>query len=239
MGVLSLRVRGRAFLEKERGNTVMKKAMILATIAGTAMAAPVLGAAGSVGGVANFDWTTAPAANGVIVALDVQLSIPDILSIDSVEFELRHVYLSDLHLALVSPGGDIFTLALGQGTISLPATDPYLVEFGPFNGGFNGVDVGNVGATELSTYSFVASGGGIWNQGGATEGGVRTPGDYNALSFPTGGFAAGDWRLVVLDVFPQFDGGGLGAYTINYTIPAPGAAGLLALGGLAAVRRRR
>ncbi|TVQ62103.1 MAG: hypothetical protein EA378_06465 [Phycisphaerales bacterium] len=194
---------------------------------------------GSVGGVANFDWTTGAAADGVIVALDVQLSVPDIISIDSIDFDLRHVYLSDLHIALVSPGGDVFTLALGQGTVSLPAADPYLVEFGPFNGGFNGVDVGNVGGTELAAYSFVETGGGIWNQGGATEGGVRTPGAYDAISFPTGAFAAGDWRLVVLDVFPQFDGGGLGAYTINYTIPAPGAMALLGLGGLVATRRRR
>jgi len=201
-----------------------------------AFAGAALAQQGTVGATANFVDPSGPFDDGPVVYTDTMLSLPAVESIDFVTFELSHSYGSDLHLALQAPTGDIFNLAISQGGASL-APSQYDI-FGPFTGGFNGTQLGDGTASldNLTTYNFAASGD-EWL--GAGFGNLQPAGTYAAEEFPLGGWDAGDWRVVVLDTFPTIDLGALGSFSITYTIPTPGTAGLLGLAGLVAVRRRR
>lgn len=210
----------------------MRKTLAVVGIAAVAMTGSAH--AGSVSGNAAFDGATAPNVDGPIVMLDITVALPAITSLDSVDLALASTYGSDVHVALVAPDATIYTLAHGQGT-TLGAT-PYDM-FGPFDGGFNSQQLGVTGAgvgtlANVLNYNLSASGP-AWLSSGAS-------GAYAAVNMPVGSFAAGDWRLVVLDVWPSVDISSLGQWSINYTaIPAPGALALLGLAGLAGTSRRR
>lgn len=210
---------------------MMTVAAGLLAVAGTAFAQQ-----GTVGGTANFVDPSGPFADGPVVYTDTLLSLPAVESIDFVTFELSHSYGSDVHLGLQAPNGDIFNLAISQGGASL-APSQYDI-FGPFNGGFDGTLLGDGTASldNLTTYNFAASGD-QWL--GLGFGNPQPTGTYAAEQFPVGAWAAGDWRVVVLDTFPTIDLGALGGFSITYTIPTPGAVALFGIAGLAAARRRR
>ena len=173
-----------------------------------------------------------PNGNGIgdpELIFSATFDLPAILSIDSVSFEFAHSFLSDMHMTLESPGGDLFFLAKGR---SSPA-DP------PFDAPFDGGNLGDGGSLLVGAemYSF-ASAGDVWNDG---DGGTSPApgGTFAAVEWFGGPFGGGEWEIQVWDAWDTVDDGALGAVIVNYTVPAPGALALLGLSGLAAMRRRR
>jgi uncharacterized protein (TIGR03382 family) len=140
---------------------------------------------------------------------------------------LSHTWGGDLQISLTSPAGTMLDLVNRVG----------------FTGSGFG-DSSDYGAD----YTFANGGADLWAAfaaAGAADivpGGVyAATGALNAsvdLSAFAGENINGDWTLTITD-FAGGDTGSLGGWTLNATIPTPGAVSLLGLAGLAAVRRRR
>ena len=165
------------------------------------------------------------------LVVDHTFALPDIVSLDSIMFQLSHDYLSDLHIELTDPNGVTYIIAQGNGPSG-----------GPFGGNtFDGSHLGD-GTPSLDAvldYYFVESGGNTWNDG-MNPGVIMSSGNYNALNWVSGSFAAGDWNIKLWDAWDTADGGAIGDIVVYYTpVPAPGALALLGLAGLAGSRRRR
>ncbi|MCA9296313.1 MAG: hypothetical protein KC983_07340 [Phycisphaerales bacterium] len=158
-------------------------------------------------------------------------SLGAVASIDLFSVELAHSFMSDMDMRLLAPNGDEFLFSLGQAGTAFP----------DFNGGFDGGDLGDGGSllAGVSLYNFAASGA-VWNDG-ATATAPAAGGTFAALAWQSGGWAAGDWTVTIIDAWDSLDDGALGNITISYTedIPAPGALALLGVAGLACGRRRR
>lgn len=195
-------------------------------------------AAGASAQTMNFDANLAnwgaddPNGNGTgdaAVIYQTTFDLPAIQSIDSAYFDFAHSFLSDMHLTLQAPNGDLFLFARGRDAANEP----------PYNAPFDGGDLGD-GGSELAGVEryFFAENGSVWNDG---DGGTAPlPGDtHESIDWFSGPYAAGSWTLTVEDAWDTADDGALGSLGVNYTVPAPGAVALLGLGGLAAIRRRR
>ena len=165
----------------------------------------------------SFDINAEAIDSGVIANIDFALG--NILSIDSVVVEMSGTFASDLEIFLTSSDGPVFTIldgaTGGSADLGLVANDSSLAN--------------------VDAYTFVASGGSAFDDGGS---GFIAGGTYNANAWQSGPFSAGSWNLFINDDF-SFDPHSVGTVTINYTVPAPASAALLGLGGLVATRRRR
>lgn len=172
--------------------------------------------ADSVSSTIDVEWVIASPIGDVI-------SLPDVLSIDSIVVELAHVNGSDLALtvdALDVPGDFDFDLMFAD----TAGGSPFSMGVIPNNGTLANVAV----------YTFVARGGGDFTA-------PHTPsGVMSANSWVTGPLPAQDYVLFLVDLEFIFDGGAIGSWTINYTpVPAPSAMALLVLTGATMRRRRR
>jgi hypothetical protein len=173
-----------------------------------------------------------PNGNGIgdaALIYEVTFGLPAIDSIDNVSFELAHSFLSDMHLTLQSPAGDLFLFARGRDSANAP----------PYNAPFDGGSLGDGGSSlgGVALYNF-AQAGDVWNDGnGATD--PAPGGTFASIDWFSGPFAAGDWTLQVIDAWDTVDDGALGEIVVSYTVPAPGALALVGIGGLALARRRR
>jgi hypothetical protein len=161
------------------------------------------------------------------LVFDHTFALGQVASIDSVTVTLAHSFLSDVRMTLMAPNGDLFVIAVGDGPVG-----------SPFQAGGDSSLLGDGGSllAGVASYTFVPSGGGIWNGAGNPVAG----GDHNAVTWQTGPWVAGNWTFQLLDVWDTLDDGALGSVSIEYTlVPAPGALALIGLAGLASRRRRR
>lgn len=141
-----------------------------------------------------------------------------IVSFESLRLiSINHTWVGDLRMSLTHVESGLSVTFLDRPGRVLP-TDT----------GFSSDLAGN--------YTFVDGGAAIT---GANS--VLTPGTYgtaNPLAAFIGTPAAGTWRLNIADVAAT-DVGSFSAFGLDFTVPTPGTAGLLALGALVASRRRR
>ncbi len=188
----------------------MKKKVMLAAIAATMFAGSAF--ADIYSNDLNVDWDTSTTGE---VATDT-FNLGAIDSIDSISLDLSHTWASDFEIFLTAPDATVYTLMMDQGSLS---------DLGIAGTGF---------LDDVATYTFVESGGdNTWG-----EFPLNPAGTYDALIWGGGAHAAGEWFLSINDDAGG-DGGAVGTFTVNYTVPAPGAFALLGLGGFAFIRRRR
>jgi len=188
----------------------MKKIIALALVA----------AAGTASADAvNFDFNLENWGAVAENVIDFDFGLGNVASIDSLTITLAHSWASDIELFLTASDASVFTMTDDLGT---------------------GVDLGDGGSTlpGVGTYTFVASSAnGNWGDIPAFD--VAPSGEYQALNWASGPFAAGTWNITLNDDAGG-DDGAVGSVTINYTaVPAPASVALLGLGGFAATRRRR
>lgn len=152
------------------------------------------------------------------------------------------IVISLTNTSALANGGYITALALwhssnaGLSTVSFVSSND--ANFGGLAGPVNGAPHGN--------YAAGASTGGSWTGGGSPSAGLAV-GESATFTFSVTGVGVGllsassfahlnngEWDLVIR--FRGFEDGGSDKVPAN---PTPGAAGLLAMGALAATRRRR
>lgn len=189
------------------------KLTIAGLIAGTAMASAAY--ADSYTHLFNTSWVST-GGTGVH-----NFMLPDVISVDSIEIELAHTWGGDLRILITGPDGATYTPM--DRTLSTSGSGNYDL----------GLVAGSGALSNVALYTFTQAGPTQWVPG------YSAPGMYNAVVWSGGGYSAGMWSVEVIDTIGG-DNGAVGSFTINYTIPAPGA-GLMALGfaGAFGLRRRR
>jgi hypothetical protein len=150
--------------------------------------------------------------------------VPALISLDQVNINLSHTWAGDLTILLDTPAGTINITTLGDAA------------------GFNAnTDLGQVAGSgalsNVAPYSFVESGGASW-VGSTGPSFLPGPGPFNAETWTGGAVGAGSYTLHVFDTAGG-DGGSVGGWSIDGTVPAPGAIALLGAAGLISRRRRR
>lgn len=167
-----------------------------------------------------------------------------ISSFNSLTVTMGHTFAGDLVMTLTSPSGAVADIVVRPGVASATG----------FGTGTNFGSSSGATAPGTATYTFVQSGG--LNLLPAPTSGVYAPGSYNILSAVNNtvvapgasglGYSAfngldvnGTWTLTVRDL-ANGDTGSVADWSMDITtVPTPGAAALIGLGGLAATRRRR
>jgi len=187
----------------------------------------VAGIAGSASAAVFSGGSTGAIADNTPAGTSYTLNVADsgnIISMNSFDLDINHTWVGDL----------IVTLEHNGTTVTL-LDRPGVPE---------GSTVGN-GADLAGVYSFV-DGGSAWDQTpGSMPGVTVTPGawgldnaDGSSLADFVGMDVNGTWTLTISDN-ANLDTGAVNAWSFDADIPAPGAAALFGLGGLAAARRRR
>ena len=156
-----------------------------------------------------------------IVVNNVGVALPDVASIDAVTIQLSHSWASDIVFTLTSPTGDVFTLAQNNGS---------------------GDDLGDGGdlLAGVANYVFVDP----VNTNGTWDDALASPipaGTYDAQTWQTGGWAAGNW-LLFLEDNAGGDTGALGSISIAFTtvpVPEPCSVAWLSCVAMGLVIRRR
>lgn len=191
----------------------MKKTLLIVAVAGLASAA----AADSYSHNFNVSWPSSPGTGGTGVHNFV---LPNVVSIDRIEFELAHTWGNDLRILITGPDGadyrpmDRSASTSGTGNFDL------------------GLVAGSGALANIALYTFIQAGPTQWIAPASPTG------TYNAHTWSGGSYSAGGWTVEVIDAIGG-DGGAVGNFTIHYTVPTPGALALLGMGGLVAARRRR
>ncbi len=194
-----------------------KTAHFIAVAAAIAPGMAHVAVADSATGTIDMEWIISTPVFGT-------LSLPEVLSIDSIEVEIAHTNGSDLAISVMA-----------SDTPAEVDFDLMFQETADGGLGFSmGVVPGNFHLTNVAPYTFVPTGGGEFTA-------PHTPSSVlNANSWTDGPLAAQEYTLFVFDLNLLFDGGAIGSWTVNYTpIPEPGACAALLLGGLSVTRRRR
>lgn len=172
-------------------------------------------------GAANADIATSTTAGGWAASPGTgsytdTLMLPAVLSIDKITVTMSHTWSNDLVIAV---NGAAFSL------INRPATGSR--------------DLGVLSGTlQPAEYFWVAGGANVFGALAGTQIPSGPTNEYNAVSWTGGAQAAGGYTISISDAIGG-DGAVITGWSIHYTVPAPGAAALLGLGGLLVARRRR
>ncbi|MCU0688914.1 MAG: hypothetical protein MUE97_04135 [Phycisphaerales bacterium] len=217
--------------------------LAVAALAGMAQADVYTGGTG--GNIADATTSNSVAGAGVstFTLLASNAANPTISSFNSLTITMGHSWAGDLVMTLTSPSGAVADIVVRPGVTSA-TTFGTGTNFGSSSGSTPGT----------ATYTFVQSGGANLLPAPAT--GFYAPGSYNILSAVTPTVVApgasglgysvfngldvnGTWTLTIRDLGVT-DVGSVVDWSMDITtVPTPGAAALLGLGGLVAGRRRR
>jgi hypothetical protein len=173
--------------------------------------------ADSVTGVIDVEWIIATPVFDV-------LSLPDVLSIDSIVVELAHTNGNDLAVSVDASG--------------IGGDSDFELMFQELAGGSADFSMGSViengTLANVAPYTFVPDGGGDFTAP------HTPPGLINANTWVAGPLDAQEYALFIVDLNLIFDGGAIGTWTINYTpVPAPASLVVMAVAGMSAPSRRR
>ena len=210
-------------LEVVRGEeSLMKAAFALTAVAG--LTASVHAGFGPFGGGAIPDAITSHVTPGVLTLTGVVSGGGTVNNI-AVTTDLTHTWVGDISMTITSPMGTTVDLVFRAGQTGATS-------FG---------DSSDFGGA----YTWADGGAGFWAAAAAAGSTVAVPpgtyaasGNLNAassLAALNGESADGVWTLVVRD----WGGGDTGSVNSWSITPAPGAAALFGLAGLAGIRRRR
>lgn len=179
-----------------------------------------------------FDWTFT-ANGGTIADNDISLfpillddpgapgkSVPNIATMELVLTDLRHSFPADLDIYLIDPMLQSIKIMTDRGA---------------------GLDIGPPGAIVNLTFEDDAAGP-LPSAAQIVSGSYRPDGLVTAQD---GGFAeftgqsggTANWLLLIIDD-AEGDAGSLGSFTLRGTVPEPATLSLLAIGALAALRRK-
>ncbi len=219
----------------------MKTAYILASMAGlaiTSMASADIYGPG--GGGAIPDATTSQTAPGTLNStINVVNANNIITSLNSVTVTFgntNHAWVGDLVLTLTAPNGDAVHLMSRTGNTTATGFGDSSDAAGPY------VFV-NSGGADFTAAATVAGAAAVVPDGTynrfSTSGTAVPAAIANTYAVFVGDDLNGIWTLKVQD-FGAGDTGGLASWSMDMSsVPTPGAAALLGLGGLLAARRRR
>ncbi len=204
----------------------MKAAFALSAVAGLAVSVHAGSSIGSFGGGAIPDATTSHVAPGQLTLTGVVAGGGAVNNL-GVAVDMAHTWAGDLEIDITSPMGTTVTLVHRVGATTS-------TQFGD-SSGVNG------------TYTFRDGGADYWAAAAAAGFGTDVAtGTYapseqfnaaSALSVMNGENADGTWTLTVRD-WGGGDTGSIAGWTL-LNVPAPGAAALFGLAGLAGLRRRK
>lgn len=170
----------------------------------------------------------------------VNLPNPTISSFNGIAIAMNHTFVGDLLITLTSPGGQTADVLVRPGVTSATSfgTGGDFV-FGAATGGNAYVFVNSGGlAFPIANSSIIPTG--TYNRLPAANGTVVATGaSGNDFTIFNGGDVNGNWTLTVRDFVSQDTGNVVGWSLDITTVPTPGAAALLGLGGLVIGRRRR
>jgi hypothetical protein len=179
------------------------------------------------GGGGVWPYTIPPDTIGYSSPVQLQL----VASVKSITLTgIQHYWVGDLQVALFDPDGRGYNILVRPGF-----TGAGFGSSADLDGDYVFVDPGSapafpasIGLTEVSpgTYSQYF---GVWPDGAADV--FNTP--LSAVSGP-----AGTWKLRIIE-WAGGGGGSIDGWAIEYNVPAPGAAALIALAAAATKRRRR
>jgi MYXO-CTERM domain-containing protein len=224
--------------------TLATVVLSVAALAGMAQADVYTGGTGGALVDSLGNNNAAQAGTAAFTLLASNAANPTISSFNSLTITMGHSFAGDLVMTLTSPSGAVADIVVRPGVTTATG----------FGTGTNfGSSVSGT-APGTATYTFVQSGG--TNLLPAPVSGVYAPGTYNILSAVNPAVVApgasglgygafngldvnGTWTLTVRDLAAG-DTGSVVDWSMDITtVPTPGAAALLGLGGLVAGRRRR
>lgn len=190
----------------------------------------VLALAGSAVAGNDYNGTGGPLPD--LSTLSSTINVPDNFQIADASVmlnNLTHTWVGDLQISLQGPGGQTIDL------VNRVGVPPGAGDSSDYNGTYT---FANAGANIWTTAAGLGSTGAIPSGTyAATTAGSGAP--TNGFNSFVGTFSAGNWTLRIQD-FAGGDIGNLGSWKLTLTpVPAPSAAALLGLAGLAATRRRR
>ncbi len=204
------------------------KAFALTTLAGLAVSATASAGTniGNFGGGAIPDAITSHTNPGVLTLTGTVVGGGNISNL-GVSIDMSHTWAGDLEIDITSPGGSTVTLTHRVGATTS-------TQFGDSSG-------------LAGSYTFRDGGADYWAAAAAAGFGTDVaPGTYqpseqfdapSALSALNGESANGTWTLTVRD-WGGGDTGSIAGWSL-LNVPAPGAAALFGLAGVAGLRRRK
>lgn len=130
------------------------------------------------------------------LSIEETFSLPQLVELASVSVEIAHTWMGDLQINITDPNENGYLLLNGVG------------------GSDNLGNVSNLTSLQPLPYTF-SNDPSIPPLTGVNFDHNILSGEYQALTWPIGGYSAGNWTIVIVDAFQEEDSGCVGEITIT------------------------